>query len=125
MRNFDFELWRQRYLNWVKTKKARITDFFRKQAKNEVSSGRGLFTRSMITITRRSLSFQDGTINRDEFVAGMLDSKFPTNKAELNAVFNIFDRDNSGSINYREFIEALRPVSRRYVSLPLPMPVLL
>ena len=37
VRNFDFELWRQRYLAWVKTKKARITDFFRKQIKNEVS----------------------------------------------------------------------------------------
>jgi len=57
---------------------------------------------------------QDGTINRDDFIAGMLESKFPTNKAELNAVFNIFDREHTGSINYREFIEALRPV--RYAS---------
>ena len=58
-----------------------------------------------------SILIQDGTINRHDFVTGMLDSKFPTNKAELNAVFNIFDRDHSGSINYREFFEALRPVS--------------
>ncbi|XP_067934591.1 microtubule-actin cross-linking factor 1, isoforms 6/7-like isoform X2 [Watersipora subatra] len=90
VRNFDFELWRQRYLAWVKTKKARITDFFRKQIKNE-----------------------DGTINRDDFITGMLESKFPTNKAELNAVFNIFDRGHTGSINYREFIDALRPVTKK------------
>ncbi|KAF6022242.1 DST [Bugula neritina] len=90
VKNFNFELWRQRYLAWVKTKKARITDFFRKQIKNE-----------------------DGTIRRHDFITGMLDSKFPTNKAELNAVFNIFDRDRSGSINYREFIEALRPVAKK------------
>ena len=50
-------------------------------------------------------------------MSGMMESKFPTNKAELNAVFNIFDRDHSGSINYREFMEALRPVRIDYFSV--------
>lgn len=35
--------------------------------------------------------------------------EFPTNKTELNAVFDIFDRDGSGSLDYREFVDALRP----------------
>lgn len=36
-------------------------------------------------------------------------SEFPTNRTELNAVFDIFDRNNTGYIEYKEFVEALRP----------------
>ena len=36
-------------------------------------------------------------------------AEFPSNRTELNAVFDIFDRDNSGEIDYREFVDALRP----------------
>ena len=35
--------------------------------------------------------------------------EFPTNRTELNAVFDIFDRNASGEIDYREFVDALRP----------------
>ena len=35
--------------------------------------------------------------------------EFPTNKTELNAVFDIFDKSNTGMLDYSEFIEALRP----------------
>ena len=41
-------------------------------------------------------------------------SEFPTNRTELNAVFDIFDRDGSGEIDYKEFIDALKP--ERHVS---------
>ena len=35
--------------------------------------------------------------------------EFPSNKTELNAVFNVFDRDGSGSLDYQEFVDALKP----------------
>ena len=50
-KNFDFELWRQRYITWVRNKKFRITDFFRRQDKQGY-----------------------GTLMRQEFVEGMLAS---------------------------------------------------
>ncbi|XP_041374834.1 LOW QUALITY PROTEIN: microtubule-actin cross-linking factor 1-like [Gigantopelta aegis] len=83
-KNFNFDLWRQRYLNWVKAKKYRITDFFRRQDKD-----------------------CDGFVSREEFVMGMLKSKFPSNKTELNAVFDIFDK--RGFMDYKDFIDALKP----------------
>jgi Ca2+-binding EF-hand superfamily protein len=36
-------------------------------------------------------------------------SGFATNKTELNAVFDIFDKDNKYYMQYSEFIEALKP----------------
>ena len=36
-------------------------------------------------------------------------AEFPTNQLEMNAVADIFDRDNNGYINYKEFIAALWP----------------
>lgn len=44
---------------------------------------------------------------------------FATNKTELNAVFDIFDKDNKYYMEYSEFIEALKPdrhVSTKYKS---------
>ena len=49
IKNFDFELWKARYLKWLQSKKMRITDFFRRQDKDG-----------------------DGFLSRDEFVNGML-----------------------------------------------------
>ena len=85
-KNFDFNMWKQRYLNWIKVKKMRTTDFFRRQDKDG-----------------------DGYLSRDEFVNGMMHSGFATNKTELNAVFDIFDKDNKYYMQYSEFIEALKP----------------
>uniref|UniRef100_A0A0L8H113 GAR domain-containing protein n=1 Tax=Octopus bimaculoides TaxID=37653 RepID=A0A0L8H113_OCTBM len=85
-KNFDFDLWRQRYLGWIQEKKLRITDFFRRQDKD-----------------------CDGALTRKEFVEGMIQTKFPTNKTELNAVFDIFDPNHTGKIVYRNFIAALKP----------------
>ena len=36
-------------------------------------------------------------------------AEFPTNRTELHAVFDIFDRDGSGELDYKEFVDALRP----------------
>ncbi|KAK6961833.1 microtubule-actin cross-linking factor 1-like isoform X1, partial [Biomphalaria glabrata] len=84
-KNFDFDLWRQRYLNWIQAKKFRITDFFRRQDKDS-----------------------DGFLDREEFISGMLKSKFPTNRTELSAVFDIFDKASNGFIEYKNFVDALK-----------------
>ncbi|PVD38690.1 hypothetical protein C0Q70_01310 [Pomacea canaliculata] len=85
-KSFDFESWRSRYLKWIQAKKFRITDFFRRQDKDG-----------------------DGFLNQEEFVGGMLQSRFPTTKTELNAVFDIFDREKRGLIDYKDFVDALKP----------------
>ncbi|KAL8573597.1 hypothetical protein ACOMHN_007150 [Nucella lapillus] len=85
-KNFDFELWRGKYVKWIQAKKFRITDFFRRQDRDG-----------------------DGFLTQDEFVNGMIKSRFPTNRTELNAVFDIFDREKRGLIEYKDFVDALKP----------------
>ena len=36
-------------------------------------------------------------------------AEFPTNKTELNAVFDIFDQDHNGTLDYKAFVDALKP----------------
>ncbi|GAB1607826.1 dystonin isoform X7 [Argonauta hians] len=96
-KNFDFELWRQRYVSWIQEKKLRITDFFRRQDKD-----------------------CDGALTRKEFVQGMIQAKFPTNKTELNAVFDIFDPNHTGKIINKNFIAALKPERHKPSRLATP-----
>ncbi|XP_029694434.1 microtubule-actin cross-linking factor 1 isoform X1 [Takifugu rubripes] len=84
--NFDFNIWRKRYNQWISHLKSRILDVFR-------------------SIDRD----QDGRISHKEFVDYVLASKFPTNSLEMNAVANIFDMNNDGYIDYYEFVSALHP----------------
>uniref|UniRef100_A0A8C6KPK8 EF-hand domain-containing protein n=1 Tax=Nothobranchius furzeri TaxID=105023 RepID=A0A8C6KPK8_NOTFU len=72
--NFDFNIWRKRYIQWISHMKSRILDVFR-------------------TIDRD----QDGRISLKEFTDYVLASKFPTNSLEMNAVANIFDLNSDGS----------------------------
>ena len=51
LKNFSFDEWRRRYMNWHKDNRARITDFFRRQDRDH-----------------------DGKISRDEFIDGILSS---------------------------------------------------
>ncbi|XP_014680833.1 PREDICTED: dystonin-like [Priapulus caudatus] len=85
-KQFSFEDWRQRYMKWMNHKKSRVMDFFRRQDKDH-----------------------DGKVTREEFIEGILASKFATNRMEMDAVADIFDRDGDGYIDYREFVAALRP----------------
>ncbi|XP_034730396.1 microtubule-actin cross-linking factor 1, isoforms 1/2/3/5 isoform X1 [Etheostoma cragini] len=84
--NFDFNIWRKRYMLWISHLKSRILDVFR-------------------SIDRD----QDGRISQKEFVDYVLSSKFPTNSLEMNAVANIFDMNSDGFIDYYEFVSALHP----------------
>ncbi|MBN3307540.1 MACF1 factor, partial [Amia calva] len=89
--NFDFDVWRKRYMRWMNHKKSRVMDFFRRIDKD-----------------------QDGKITRQEFIDGILASKFPTSKLEMSAVADIFDRDGDGYIDYYEFVAALHPNKDAY-----------
>ncbi|XP_075868833.1 microtubule-actin cross-linking factor 1, isoforms 6/7 isoform X3 [Nelusetta ayraudi] len=84
--NFDFNIWRKRYMQWISHLKSRILDVFR-------------------SIDRD----QDGRISHREFIDYVLASKFPTNSLEMNAVANIFDMNSDGFIDYYEFVSALHP----------------
>lgn len=56
--NFDFDVWRKRYMRWMNHKKSRVMDFFRRIDKD-----------------------QDGKVTRQEFIDGILSSskeKFQT-----------------------------------------------
>ncbi|XP_039595753.1 microtubule-actin cross-linking factor 1, isoforms 1/2/3/5 isoform X3 [Polypterus senegalus] len=89
--NFDFDMWRKKYMRWMNHKKSRVMDFFRRIDKD-----------------------QDGKITRQEFIDGILSSKFPTTKLEMSAVADIFDRDGDGYIDYYEFVAALHPNKDAY-----------
>jgi hypothetical protein len=63
VKNFDWEEWRKRFLKHHNNKKSRVTDLFRKLDEDG-----------------------DGNIARDDFVDGVLRSKFPSSRLEMNAV---------------------------------------
>ncbi|XP_060727867.1 dystonin isoform X10 [Tachysurus vachellii] len=92
--NFDFDIWRKRYMRWMNHKKSRVMDFFRRMDKD-----------------------QDGKVTRQEFIDGILSSKFPTSRLEMSAVADIFDRDGDGYIDYYEFVAALHPNKDAYKPL--------
>ncbi|KAM3841399.1 microtubule-actin cross-linking factor 1, isoforms 6/7-like [Vipera latastei] len=86
MANFNFAVWRKRYLQWISHRKSRLLDVFR-------------------SIDRD----QDGRITQQEFVEHVLASKFPTSLLEMKAVAKIFDVNRDGFIDYYEFISTLHP----------------
>jgi len=86
MRTFDFDEWRRRFLGWMNNKKARIMDFFRKIDTDN-----------------------DGKVTKQEFIEGFLASKFPTSRLEMNRVTDIFDRNNDGYVDQKEYLDTLRP----------------
>ncbi|XP_026857479.2 microtubule-actin cross-linking factor 1, isoforms 1/2/3/5 [Electrophorus electricus] len=94
--NFDFNIWRKRYMQWISHLKSRILDVFR-------------------SIDRD----QDGRITQKEFIDNVLASKFPTNSLEMTAVANIFDVNGDGFIDYYEFVSALHPSRDPYRTIDI------
>lgn len=83
LESFTFADWRERYLAWNDSAKARISDLFRR-------------------IDREGAGF----VPRRQFVDGVLSSRFPTTRLEMERVADEFDKD--GRISSREFMNALR-----------------
>ncbi|UXI17137.1 cathepsin O-like cysteine peptidase protein [Sarcoptes scabiei] len=86
IKHFDFDEWRRRFLGWMNNKKARIIDFFKRIDSNN-----------------------DGRVTKSEFVEGFVRSKFTTSRLEMEKVAEIFDRNNDGYVDHKEYIDTLRP----------------
>lgn len=86
IKNFDFDEWRKKFLAWMNNKKSRVMDLFRKIDKDN-----------------------DGKVTYEEFIDGILKSKFPTSRLEMERVAEIFDRNGDGFIDHKEYIDTLRP----------------
>ncbi|XP_052740602.1 dystonin isoform X27 [Bicyclus anynana] len=84
--NFSWDDWRKRFLRFMNHKKSRLTDLFRKMDKDN-----------------------NGLISRNEFIDGIINTKFDTSRLEMGAVADLFDRNGVGLIDWEEFIAALRP----------------
>uniref|UniRef100_A0A7E4ZUS0 GAR domain-containing protein n=1 Tax=Panagrellus redivivus TaxID=6233 RepID=A0A7E4ZUS0_PANRE len=84
LEKFTFDEWRQRYLAWNDHGKARISDLFRRIDKSGT-----------------------GVVPREDFIQGVLLSKFPTTKLEMARVADKFDKGD-GKISAKEFMNALR-----------------
>jgi len=51
----------------------------------------------------------DGKVTKEDFVEGFVKSKFPTSRMEMERVVDIFDRNNDGFVDHKEYIDTLRP----------------
>ncbi|XP_055691757.1 dystonin isoform X3 [Lutzomyia longipalpis] len=86
VKQFSWDEWRKRFLKYNNHKKSRLTDLFRKMDKDN-----------------------NGLIPRDVFIDGIISTKFPTSRLEMETVADLFDRNGEGLIDWQEFIAALRP----------------
>jgi len=51
----------------------------------------------------------DEKVTKADFIDGFLASKFPTSRLEMEKVADIFDRNNDGYIDHKEYLDTLRP----------------
>lgn len=86
LEHFNFDEWRTRFLHWMSDKKGRVMDFYRSIDKDN-----------------------DGRISIADFQDGLLRSKFKTSRLELERVVEVFDKNNDGVIDNKEYLDTLRP----------------
>ncbi|XP_066262853.1 microtubule-actin cross-linking factor 1 isoform X35 [Euwallacea similis] len=84
--NFSWDDWRKRFLKFMNYKKSRLTDLFRKMDKDN-----------------------NELIPREDFINGIINTKFDTSRLEMKHVADMFDENNRGLIDWKKFIAALRP----------------
>nr|CAI5837429.1 unnamed protein product [Callosobruchus analis] len=84
--NFSWDDWRKRFLKFMNYKKSRLTDLFRKMDKDN-----------------------NELIPREDFIEGIIKTKFDTSRLEMKHVADMFDENNRGLIDWKKFIAALRP----------------
>lgn len=74
-------------MKWLDNKKSRAMDLFRKMDKDN-----------------------DGKVLRDpDFIDGIIASKFPTSRLEMQLVADVIDKNKDGYIDHMEWMAALRP----------------
>ncbi|PIC54076.1 hypothetical protein B9Z55_003484 [Caenorhabditis nigoni] len=84
LEGWKWEDWKERYVEWNDHAKARVSDLF-----------------------RRIDRLHTGNVPRQVFIDGIIGSKFPTSRLEMEKVADRFDKGD-GMINAKEFINALR-----------------
>lgn len=77
-----------------------------------------------VCLFSRTFKIMDDDNNRaldlKEFLKGLNDYGIPIDKEEATAVFQHFDRDGSGAIDFDEFLIALRVSARPLAALVTP-----
>uniref|UniRef100_A0A8R1E2J6 GAR domain-containing protein n=1 Tax=Caenorhabditis japonica TaxID=281687 RepID=A0A8R1E2J6_CAEJA len=84
LEGWKWEDWKERYVEWNDHAKARVSDLF-----------------------RRIDRLHTGNVPRQVFIDGIIGSKFPTSRLEMEKVADLFDKGDR-MINAKEFINALR-----------------
>eukprot|EP00794_Sanderia_malayensis_P004728 gene4728-5351_t len=81
--SFDWDQWKTRYNTWLKESKSRVVDMWRRKDQN-----------------------RDNKLTREEFVEGILETSFDTERWEADLVFNMFEKFEL--IDYKEFFDAVK-----------------
>lgn len=81
IRSFDFDLWCERFKSFIGENREKLMTWF-----------------SRVDYKR------SGQVDKQDFIQTLLKSKFATSRIEVEMVADIFDRNDNGRINYKDFI---------------------